>query len=130
MNPFDASYGINPFDPEEEQEQQGLGFIDGLTSTINQYYTLGRSSEELLDLLDGDIDDVYLEQAIAKINEINKAGKPTQAMLDYQKAVEEEGGDGFAAIKAIVKNPLEYGSTALQQLIGSFVGVGAHYIVA
>ena len=121
MNPFDTSYGINPFDPEEEQEQ-GLGFWEGLKSTVDQYYTLGRSGEELIDLLDGDIDDVYLEQAISKINEINESGQPTQAMLDYQKAYEEEGGDFLGAIKAIYKNPGYLGAAA-QQLIGSLAGI-------
>lgn len=114
---------------EEEQEEKGLGFWEGLKSTINQYYTLGRSSEELLDLLDGDVDDAYLEQAISKIKEINESGQPTQAMLDYQKAVEEEGGDGFAAIKAIFKNP-GYAGAAIQQLVGSFAGLGSQGVEA
>ena len=114
---------------EEEQEEKGLGFWEGLKSTINQYYTLGRSSEELLDLLDGDVDDAYLEQAISKIKEINESGQPTQAMLDYQKAVEEEGGDGFAAMKAILKNR-GYAFAAIQQLVGSFAGLGAQGVEA
>ena len=114
---------------EEEQEEKGLGFWEGLKSTINQYYTLGRSSEELLDLLDGDVDDAYLEQAISKIKEINESGQPTQAMLDYQKAVEEEGGDGFAAMKAILKNP-GYAFAAIQQLAGSFAGLGSQGVEA
>ena len=85
MNHFnDYSQPLAPLSlfGEEEQEEKGLGFWEGLKSTINQYYTLGRSSEELLDLLDGDVDDAYLEQAISKIG-VNKTLLKSAIFTNY-----------------------------------------------
>ena len=120
-NPFGTEY--NPFDPEQEQQEPEQGFFEGLMSSIDQYYTLGRSSEEILDLLDGEIDDTNLEKAIERLNKINETGQPTQSMLDYQKAVEENGGGFLGNLKAIISNPLDFGGAAAQQIFGSLAGV-------
>jgi len=125
MNPFDRSYEINPFDPfpVEEQEEKGAGFFEGIVDSFNQYTTTGGNVEELFDLLDSDApeNEEKLNEGLAALKEQQEAGVMSQAMLDYQKAVEEEGGDFLAAIRAVTKNP-GYLKAAIQTQLGSLAG--------
>ena len=113
-----------PFETEEfnqPQPPQGAGFFEGLLDSVNQYYTLGGNVEELFDLLDADLDDEKLDEGIKALEEQRDTGAATQAMLNYQKEVEKQGGGFLGAVKAAFASP-DYALTALQVNLGSVAG--------
>ena len=117
---FEVGQYYTPIDPLEEQ-QQGAGFFEGLLDSVNQYYTLGGNVEELFDLLDADLDDEKLDEGIKALEEQRDSGAATQAMLNYQKEVENQGGGFLGALKAAISSP-DYALTALQVNLGSLAG--------
>ena len=117
---FEVGQYYTPIDPLEEQ-QQGAGFFEGLLDSVNQYYTLGGNVEELFDLLDADLDDEKLDEGIKALEEQRASGAATQAMLNYQREVEKQGGGFFGALKAAFSSP-DFALTALQVNLGSLAG--------
>ena len=114
---FEVGQFYTPIEPLEEQ-QQGAGFFEGIVDSVNQYYTLGGNVEELFDLLDADLDDEKLDEGIKALEEQRNPGAATQAMLNYQREVEKQGGGFLGAVKAAFTSP-DYLYTALQVNLGS-----------
>ncbi len=117
---FEVGQYYTPINPLEEQ-QQGAGFFEGLLDSVNQYYTLGGNVEELFDLLDADLDDEKLDEGIKALEEQRASGAATQAMLNYQREVENQGGGFLGAVKAAFTSP-DYALTAIQVNLGSLAG--------
>ena len=117
---FEVGQFYTPIEPLEEQ-QQGAGFFEGIVDSVNQYYTLGGNVEELFDLLDADLDDEKLDEGIKALEEQRDTGAATQAMLNYQREVEKQGGGFLGAVKAAFTSP-DYLYTALQVNLGSVAG--------